>query len=226
VVDQVPNLDWEDQLWRNGCRRVVGADEVGIGPIAGPVVAAAVLLPPGCARIAGVRDSKTLSARQREEVAPLILDQALAVAVGAASVAEIERLNILAASRLALRRAIRKIGPCDHALIDGRSFEDPALGSHAEIVDGDALCYSIACASIVAKVARDRLMAKLAARHPEYGWETNAGYPTAAHVAALGRYGITPYHRRGFAPVRVVLESLGDGHAVQEMDGRESQMVR
>lgn len=200
----VPGLDHEWRLWLRGQARVVGADEVGIGSLAGPVVAAAVRFSCHRAPIPGVRDSKALSASQRAALLPEILAAASAIGIGAASVAEIERLNVLQASRLALRRAIRRAGPSDHRLIDGRQFNDPLLDPHTEIVDGDAICYTIACASIVAKVVRDRLMAKLAARFPEYGWTTNAGYGTSAHLAALRRHGVTAYHRLGFGPVRTI----------------------
>jgi ribonuclease HII len=105
-----------------------------------------------------------------------------------------------------MRRALARIGPYDHALIDGRPIKDPAIGPHTAIVDGDATCYSIACASIVAKVVRDRLMEKLARRHPGYGWEHNAGYGSAEHMRALRLLGVTPYHRRSYQPVR---EALG-----------------
>jgi ribonuclease HII len=200
-----PSLRAEQALWRDGLARVVGVDEVGMGPVCGPVVAAAVLLPVGCRRIGGVRDSKVLSPLQRARLYPKIRRQALAVGVGAASVAEIERLNILHASRVAMQRALRKVGPYDYALIDGKPIKHPDLGPHSTIVDGDALSYSIACASIVAKVIRDRLMEKLARRYPGYGWEQNAGYNTRAHQQAITTLGVTPYHRRGYAFIRLAL---------------------
>jgi ribonuclease HII len=206
----VPSLRRERALWRAGARRIAGIDEVGVAPACGPVVAAAVIVRPNARRIPGVRDSKTLSAAQREALAPLIRQQAVAVAVGAASVAEIDRLNIYHATHLAMRRALARLGGHDHVLVDGlriAGFEREA-GPYDAIVDGDALVYTIACASIVAKVVRDRLMARLAARHPGYGWERNAGYATAEHRAAMAELGITAFHRRSFITTRRALEGV------------------
>ncbi|HEX5417746.1 MAG TPA: ribonuclease HII [Chloroflexota bacterium] len=199
-----PGLAVERECWGRGLARVAGVDEVGVGSLSGAVVAAAVLLPAGCAAIPGVRDSKTLSAAQREKLADEVYRAAVTVGLGAASVAEIERLNVRVASHLAMRRALLRIGPYDIALIDGLPIADSDLGPHRTIVDGDATSYAIACASIVAKVVRDRLMRKLAGRYPAYGWDHNAGYGTAEHRAALQTRGATPYHRRTFAPVRAV----------------------
>jgi ribonuclease HII len=206
----VPRLRPERELWRTGLVRIAGVDEVGVAPTCGPVVAAAVIMAPNCRRIAGVRDSKTLSAAQRERLDPIIRRRAIAIGVGAASVAEIDRLNIYHATHLAMRRAIGRLGGHDHVLVDGNrivGFEGH-VGAYTSIVDGDATCYSIACASIVAKVVRDRLMRLLSARYPEYGWEHNAGYATADHREALQRLGPTPFHRRSFAPVQVALHGL------------------
>lgn len=202
----IPSLDRERDLWQRGKPRVAGLDEAGLGPLVGPVVAAACVIPAGCERIEGVRDSKTLSSAQRERLYGEILRQAVAVGVGAASVREIETINVLAASRLAMVRALSRVGSCDHVLLDGREFRDPDLGPHTAIIDGDALCYSIACASIVAKVTRDRLMRKLSSLYPDYGWDHNAGYGSPSHLAALRRLGPTPFHRRTFAPVRALIE--------------------
>jgi ribonuclease HII len=206
----VPRLRPERALWQAGIMRIAGVDEVGVAPTCGPVVAAAVIMPVNCRRIAGVRDSKTLSAAQRERLDPIIRRRALAVGVGAASVAEIDRLNIYHATHLAMRRAIARLGGHDHVLVDGNriaGFQEH-VGPYTSIVDGDATCYSIACASVVAKVVRDRLMRLLALRHPGYGWEHNAGYATADHREALQRLGPTPFHRRSFAPVQVALNGL------------------
>jgi ribonuclease HII len=203
----VPTLRFERSHWRQGRRRIVGVDEVGVAPSSGPVVAAAVIMPPDCKRIPGVRDSKTLSAAQRERLAAIIRRRAVVVGVGAASVDEIDRLNIYHATHLAMRRAIVRVGERDHVLVDGlriRGFEDE-VGPYSAIVDGDALCYSIACASVVAKVVRDRLMTLLAARHPGYGWERNAGYATAEHRAAMEELGLTPFHRRSFITAQRIL---------------------
>lgn len=186
---------------------MVGVDEVGVAPTCGPVVAAAVIMRPGCRRIPGVRDSKTLSALQRERLAAIIRRRALVVGVGAASVAEIDRLNIYHATHLAMRRAIARVAPFDYILVDGLRIQgfEAHVGPYSAIVDGDAKCYSIACASVVAKVVRDRLMTRLAARHPGYGWEHNAGYATSEHRAALKQLGATPFHRRSFLSVQEAL---------------------
>jgi ribonuclease HII len=208
VTLPTPHLRAEWALWQSGRRLVVGVDEVGMGALCAPVVAAAVLVKPNCKKIPGVRDSKTLSARQREAVVGQIRRRALAVGVGAASVGEIERLNIYHAAHLAMRRALRRIGSYDHVLVDGRKivgFEDH-IGPYTAIVDGDESSYAIACASIVAKVTRDRLMAKLAVRYPAYGWEHNAGYTTRDHVAALAEHGPSVFHRRTYARIRALLE--------------------
>ena len=215
-----PSLQVERRLWESGKRRVVGVDEAGLGPLAGPVVAAAFRLRPGSQMIDGVRDSKSLSSRQRERLFREIMQQAVAVGVGAASVKEIEQMNILNASRLAMCRAIARAGPHDHLLVDGRDFASSSFGPHTAIVGGDVSCYSIACASIVAKVVRDRLMRKLAAFYPMYGWHRNMGYGTAEHLAALRRFGPSPFHRRGYAPIRGLLGLAAppSGQAAQPKD--------
>ncbi|HEY3062460.1 MAG TPA: ribonuclease HII [Chloroflexota bacterium] len=201
----VPTLAREWALWRGGAQRVAGVDEVGMACLAGPVVAAALVVRPYCRKIPGVRDSKTLSLQQRERLYELILAKAYAVGVGAASVREINELNILRASHLAMQRALRRVSPYDHALIDGREIRELDLGPHTAIVDGDALSYAIASASIVAKVTRDRLMNRLAARYPGYGWEHNVGYATRHHLQGLREQGLTPFHRTGYAPVKAFL---------------------
>jgi ribonuclease HII len=169
------------------------------------VVAAALVVKPYCRKIPGVRDSKTLSLAQRERLYGEILQRAAAVGVGAASVGEINEINILRASHLAMWRALRRVSPYDHALIDGREIREIDLGPHTAIVDGDALSYAIASASIVAKVTRDRLMTRLAARYPGYGWERNVGYATRTHLQGLREHGLTPFHRTAYAPVRTFI---------------------
>src|SRR5688572_25843071 len=150
---------------------IAGVDEVGRGPLAGPVVACAVIMPPDVRAIAGVDDSKRLTALQRLRLAGLIRRRAICVSLGAASAREIDRWNIYHATTLAIRRALgRLVSPPDHVVLDGRAIR--ALGvPHTAIVGGDARCYSIACASIIAKVTRDRVMKALAKRYPTYGWE-------------------------------------------------------
>ena len=223
----VPKLDVERSLWRDGLTRVVGVDEVGVAPTCGAVVAAAVVMAPNCRRIPGVRDSKALSAGQRERLAPIIRRRAVAVGVGAASVIEIDRLNIYHATHLAMRRAIARVGAHDHVLVYGlriAGFESH-VGPYSAIVDGDASCYSIACASVIAKVVRDRMMARLALRYPGYGWERNQGYATREHRDAIRHLGLTPFHRRSFlalqrtlAGEQTTLALFGEGEVVGVVD--------
>ncbi len=158
-------------------------------------------MPPDARAIRGVDDSKKLPQLEREKLAARITERALAVSVGAASVREIDRLNIYHASVLAMRRALGrlKVTP-DHVIVDGNRIRTLGV-EHTAVVGGDACCHSVACASIVAKVTRDRLMRALARRHPHYRWETNAGYGTPEHHAGLASHGLTPHHRRSFAPV-------------------------
>ena len=205
----MPTLRFEKELWSKGLLRVVGVDEVGMAALAGPVVAAACLVTPDTKLIRRVRDSKLLSRAQREELFELIRSRVVRVGIGAASVAEIHRLNIYHASHVAMLRALRQIGEYDWVLVDGRRILDPAFapGRHTEIVRGDAKSFSIAAASIVAKVTRDRLMAKLATKYPGYGWEHNCGYPTIDHRKALHELGVTPFHRQDFGTVRVMLSA-------------------
>ena len=191
-------LELEESFWRQGIELVAGVDEAGRGPLAGPVVAAAVILPPNVG-IRGVDDSKQLNAEKRERLFLEIREKALYIGIGAASTKEIDRVNILRASHLAMTRAIARLPVVpQHIIVDGLPV--PALGStHTAVVDGDAKVHCIACASIVAKVMRDRLMRLLAARYPHYGWDSNAGYGTPEHRGAIGEHGLTPHHRRSFA---------------------------
>ena len=204
---RVPTLRQERRLWNEGLVRVAGVDEVGVAPTCGAVVAAAVIMKPGCHRIPGVRDSKTLSMQQRERLAPIIRKRAVAIGVGAASVAEIDRLNIYHATHLAMRRAIARLGGHEHVLVDGNRIAgfEAQVGPYTNIVDGDAKVYSIACASVVAKVIRNRMMAKLALRYPGYGWEHNQGYATLDHRMAIREFGLTPFHRRSFLALQRTL---------------------
>ncbi len=183
---------------------VAGVDEVGRGPLAGPVSAAAVILNP--ANIPqGLADSKTLSAARRQALFGAIMDCAQ-VSVAHASVQEIDEMNILRASHLAMVRALAGLPRApDHALIDGNLIPKGLTLPATAIVQGDAKSLSIAAASIIAKVTRDALMVDLAQQFPHYGWDQNAGYPTAAHLSALHIHGVTPWHRRSFKPVHNIL---------------------
>ncbi|HEY0037163.1 MAG TPA: ribonuclease HII [Longimicrobium sp.] len=199
-------LATEGGFWERGMPYVAGVDEVGRGPLAGPVVAAAVILPQGC-WIPGVVDSKKLSAAQRKALIERITGSCVAYAVGAASAREIDRINIRRATALAMRRAIERLPvPADHLLVDGLPVPELGRESHTAIVQGDACVHCIAAASILAKVTRDRLMERLARRYPGYGWERNMGYGTSEHLDALARMGPTPHHRLSFAPVRLSID--------------------
>ncbi len=196
-----PTLERESALWAQGYSAVAGLDEVGRGPLAGPVFAAAVVFTPGQIPIEGLRDSKVMTAKRRELVAVQIRDSARAWSIGAASVREIDRVNIRRASALAMRRALSRLG-CepDYVLIDGRP--QPEIGAeHEAVVGGDASCQSIAAAAVLAKCCRDRLMVLLAKRYPGFGWDGNKGYATGEHLAALDHDGPTPHHRASFTPV-------------------------
>jgi len=181
--------------------RIAGVDEVGMGPLAGPVIAAAVVLPPG-ARPRGLRDSKQLSRAERERLARELRAQAVGAAIGVVTPREIDRINIYQAGLLAMKRAIEKLVPApDFLLIDARRLAKLDIPQQA-IVKGDSKVGSIAAASIVAKVERDRRMTSLALRYPGYGFEQHKGYATEDHLRALAERGPSPIHRRSFAPVR------------------------
>src|SRR5918998_1154237 len=200
-----PTRRLENRLLReHGHRVILGLDEVGVAPSCGPVVACALAMPLDKRFITGVRDSKTLSAAQREKLARAILRRATRVGIGAASVREIDTLNIYYATVLAMRRAVARAGDHDFVIVDGRrirGFEEHA-GPYRAVIDGDALCYAVSCASIVAKVTRDHLMNLLARRYPDFGWEHNAGYATRKHRHGLEAAGVTPHHRRTYITVR------------------------
>lgn len=198
-------ITMERRLWDEGVQHVAGVDEVGRGPLAGPVVAAAVVFPAGCSGVRGVNDSKSLTEDARLELDVRIRREALAFAVAAASAREVDRLNILRASHLAMRRAVARLRvEVQHVIIDGLPVPD--LGdAQTAVVGGDAKVHCVACASILAKVTRDRLMKRLAARYPHYGWETNVGYSTEEHREALRLHGPTPHHRMTFAPLQLSL---------------------
>lgn len=203
-MTDLPDYLLELAAQARGLLRVAGVDEVGRGPLCGPVTAAAVVLDP--ARIPkGLNDSKKLTAARRGALAAEIMASA-DWCVAHASVEEIDRLNILRASHLAMARAVAGLRQCpDHLLIDGNQLPRDVQISAEAVVKGDARSVSIAAASILAKVARDAVMVDLAQQHPGYGWDRNAGYPTRDHLEALLNLGVTPHHRRSFKPVHNIL---------------------
>jgi ribonuclease HII len=207
VARGAPSFRFEEAVWAESAL-LIGVDEVGRGPLAGPVVAAAVVFPMGTRRVRGIRDSKVLTGPQRATLVPRIQAAASYLALGAASAREIDRLNIRRASALAMRRAIARVvaraagdGITElRVVVDGLPL--PEVGyRHEAVVDGDARCYSVAAAAIIAKEVRDRLMRRLSTRYPVYGWDHNAGYATAQHCEAIVDQGPSPHHRRSFTPV-------------------------
>jgi len=198
-------LRYENALWTGGVARIAGVDEAGMSPLAGPVAAAAVILPPGM-RIPEVDDSKRLDVEQRNRLAPIIRQKAIAWAVAFAEVEEIDRINIYWAGIAAMRRAVQALAPAaEHLLIDARRLREVDL-PQLSIIGGDGKSLSIAAASILAKTARDARMAELDAEYPGYGFAKHKGYPVKAHFSALARLGACAVHRRSFAAVR---EALG-----------------
>jgi ribonuclease HII len=203
-----PTRRLENRLFREqGHRVILGVDEVGVAPSAGPVVACALAMPLDKRFIQGVRDSKMLTAAQRDRLAKRILRQAIRVGIGAASVREIDQINIYYATVLAMKRAVARAGEHDYVIVDGRKIREfeQHVGPYQAMIDGDARCYAIACASIVAKVTRDRLMKNLSMRYPWYGWDHNAGYATPDHRAGMNAHGVTAHHRRSFITTQRVL---------------------
>ena len=198
-------LRYESELWAQGFNLIAGVDEAGVAPLAGPVVAGAVVLARGY-KLRELDDSKRLDERTRDRLAERIKTDAIAWAVGVAEVEEIEVLNIYHASLLAMRRAVEGLKPApDFLLVDARNIPDCAAPQRG-IVHGDALSASVAAASIIAKTTRDAMMVELDAQYPGYGLAGHKGYPTPQHVEALRRLGASPIHRRGYRPVR---EALG-----------------
>lgn len=198
-------LFYENEARREGCGTVCGIDEAGRGPLAGPVFAAAVVLPPGL-MIDGLNDSKKLSPKKREELFGVIEEKAAAFGIGFATETEIDEINILQATFLAMKRAYLALGlPCDRALVDGNRMPDLGVDTHT-IIKGDSLCASIAAASILAKVSRDRLMREIDAAYPQYEFARHKGYGTKLHIELLRKYGPCPVHRRTF-----LKKILGEG---------------
>lgn len=222
----------ERDLRRTGGALIAGVDEVGRGSLAGPVVACAIVMPPDSRALRGVDDSKVLTGPARERLVSQIMQRAVSLGLGAASAREIDRLNIYHASTLAMRRALSRlrVSP-DHVLIDGRPIRSLGV-AHQGVVDGDDKCFSIACASIVAKVTRDRLMASLARRHPHYAWDHNCGYATRRHIDALQSHGSSAHHRRSFvvkallpgAIVLEVIESADAHHTTADCSDAETSL--
>ncbi|HEX4206570.1 MAG TPA: ribonuclease HII [Ktedonobacteraceae bacterium] len=210
---QQPSLQEELALFEQGYSFIAGLDEVGRGCLAGPVVAAAVVLPlddsaATMGNLAGVNDSKQLTATRREALYDVIMQHALAIGVGVGSVELIDERNILNATKYAMRSALTQLHVTPQALLlDALYLRDVALPQRS-IIKGDARCLSIAAASVIAKVTRDRMMLDLHAAYPLYGFDQHKGYGTPAHVQALRTHGVTPLHRRSFAPVREQLFGL------------------
>lgn len=207
INSQFPTLEEEMALLSQGYSFIAGLDEAGRGCLAGPVVAAAVMLPLTMdisTLLEGVRDSKQLSAPARERLFAVIQQHALAIGVGIGSVELIDRRNILQATKQAMKDALTQLSPSPQALLlDALLLRDIPLPQRS-IIKGDARCLSIAAASVIAKVTRDRLMLQLHQEYPAYGFAQHKGYGTAAHLAALQTYGATPHHRQSFAPVRAL----------------------
>lgn len=200
-----PTFDFEKQYWREGILAVAGIDEVGMGALAGPVVAGAVIFT-SSVDIPLLRDSKLLSPKQRREAGKEIRAQALSFAIGEASVEEIDTINIRKASHLAMRRAIESLSlPPDVILLDGTPAQIHDSIPTTNIIKGDRLCCSIAAASIIAKLYRDELMEKLDLEFPLYGFRSHKGYGSPGHLDALKTYGPSPWHRRSYAPVAAAI---------------------
>ncbi len=193
-------LNYERQLWQQGLQWVAGVDEAGRGPLAGPVVAAAIIFPRGQEILSGVNDSKKLTAAQREKAYEVILQQAAGVGIGIVSEAEIDEINILQATYRAMLQAVNNLGrPPQHLLIDGRGRPE-TFYPVTTLIKGDSRSLSIAAASIIAKVTRDRLMLEFHDQYPQYGFARHKGYPTKAHLQAIRQHGWCPIHRRSFHP--------------------------
>ena len=199
-----PNFKIEQDLISNGCSTIAGVDEVGRGPLAGPVTAAAVILDP-LNIPENLNDSKVLSSKKREKLFEELKSSSI-FAIAHVSPKEIDKLNILQASLLAMVNAVSnlKVTP-NHILVDGNKVHERLVGQATAVVKGDSKVLSIAAASIIAKVTRDKLMRDLDSEFPVYGWAKNAGYPTKCHMNAIVKYGVTPYHRRSFRPIHNIL---------------------
>lgn len=212
-----PTKDFEQEARRCGYRHIAGLDEAGRGPLAGPVVAAAVVLPFRC-RLPGVNDSKQLSEAEREQLYAAIIQTAVGIGVGSADAGEIDSLNILEATRLAMRRAIEGLIPRpDYLLTDAMTLPGVAIPARP-IIKGDALSISIAAASIIAKVTRDRMMAAFHGVYPHYNFLSHKGYSTDEHLRRLAAYGPCAIHRRTYAPVRETIAAAKTAHTSVAVD--------
>lgn len=212
----IPSFEYENQYWQQGIKVIAGVDEVGMGALAGPVVAAAVVFDPKIFPPDIIRDSKLLSAPQRDRALKWIKDNALHWSISQSSVEEISSINIRAASHLAMRRSLDSINVhIELALIDGNPAQPHPTIPAVNIIKGDQKSFSIAAASILAKVYRDELMIKLGEQYPAYGFASHKGYGAALHLSALQQYGACPEHRVTYAPVRAVLTKLPSSAKLQ-----------
>ena len=201
-------LSYEKELYQQGLTLIAGVDEVGRGPLAGPVIAAAVILPKNC-KIKGLNDSKKIHKKKHLEIYQAVQDQALAIGIGIMDNQVIDQVNIYEATKLAMKEAISQLSPQpEHLLIDAMKLELPI--SQSSIIKGDANSLSIAAASIVAKVTRDELMKEYDQQYPGYDFTTNAGYGTAKHLEGLEKLGVTPIHRTSFEPVKTLVSTKKD----------------
>ncbi len=200
-----PDEIFECEAWTRGFRRIAGLDEVGCGPLAGPVVAAAVILPRRCRSLIGLRDSKRLSEKQRENFYELIRDVAFGFGLGIVDAKIIDAVNIRQAARRAMEQALRQLSPPPDFLILDATRLPNVMIEQRMVIKGDGLCMSVAAASVLAKVTRDRLMVEAHRRFPEYGFQAHKGYGTAEHLRCLRRYGPCVLHRRSFLPIRKAL---------------------
>ena len=217
-----PTDEFELEARRCGYRRIAGLDEAGRGPLAGPVVAAAVVLPTRC-RLVGCDDSKQLSELERERLYEVIVERAVGVGIGLATEQEIDRLNILEATRLAMHRAVAALSPLpDCLLIDAVTLPGGTIPTRS-IIKGDALSISIAAASIVAKVTRDRLMLEYHRLYPQYDFHSHKGYGTERHLRQLALHGPSPVHRRTFAPVAHLVANNADQRSQAVLPDGESR---